>query len=220
MKTTVIWEARGGRYFLCRILRFGRSTDELKIIVTDPDSRMGAIYTEGRGRFTGDELVALQAELTYHADGTVLLKLPSYGANSPTAYRNPSGQGVRRVALADIREPEPFARYTVVKAIPYERDLADEVMVLPKSPLFSGDPFQCTFWLAPRGVSAPPQPGPCLECLDLCLPAVTASLDLLLRVEASSYRGEIMRLPNTGSPLVLCNNILQVVQYQTPVQPN
>jgi hypothetical protein len=107
-KKTVLWEGRSELHFLCRVLNVGRSSDELKIIVTEPDSPTGPMYTEGKGRFTGTELVRLQAELSYHSDGTLLQKLPSYSSRTSTEYRNPSGVGARRLPLDQIREWEPL----------------------------------------------------------------------------------------------------------------
>jgi hypothetical protein len=115
LKKTVLWQGPSELHFLCRVLNIGRSTDELKIIVTEPDSPTGAMYTEGKGRFTGTELVRLQAEVSYHSDGTLLQKLPSYSRRTSTEYRNPLGVGARRLPLRQIRQWEPFARYTVIR---------------------------------------------------------------------------------------------------------
>ena len=128
-KTTVLWQGPSQLHFLCRVLNIGRSTDELKLIVTEPDSPTGAMYTEGKGRLTGTEFVRLQAEVSYHGDGTLLLKMPSYSQRTSTEYRNPFGVGSRRVPLRNIRDWEPFARYTVARPIAYTRSVDANVVV-------------------------------------------------------------------------------------------
>lgn len=216
VKKVVIWQGPQGCYFLCRILNVGRSTDDLKVIVTHSDSNTGALYTEGQGRFTGGEVVSLHAEVTYHGDGTVLLKMPAHSDRRPTEYRNPAGTGVRRVALREVRNWEPFARYTVVRAVPLTRPIDDDVIVAKMSPILAGPPFQCTFWVGPTSLKAPTSDA---HSADLRIPGVGQELDLLLRFQPSSYRGEVMTLPNTGKPIFVCNNILQVVEYQPQVRP-
>jgi len=217
LKRVVLWQGPSGFYFLCRILNIGRSTDELKIIVTDSDSATGAMYTEGKGRFTSAELVSLQAEVSYHSDGTVLLKMPSYSQRTATEYRNPSGPGVRRVPLRDIRDWEPFARYTVARAVRYTRALDASVVVAETAPTFGGAPFACTFSLGPTSLD---EPAAAAGSADLRVRGVAQGLDLLLRFEASSYRGEVVRLPNTGKPIFVCNNVLQIVERRIVASPS
>lgn len=211
-KKTVLWQGPSELHFLCRVLNIGRSTDELKIIVTEPDSPTGAMYTEGKGRFTGTELVRLQAELSYHSDGTLLQKLPSYSQRTSTEYRNPSGVGARRLPLRQIREWEPFARYTVIRPIPYSRPPGAEVLVARDPSVLNGSPFACIFSLGPTSLA---DPGDMPGVARLRIVAVASGIDLLLEVRASLYRGEIMRLPNTGKPIFMANNVLEIVERRT-----
>jgi hypothetical protein len=209
-KKTVLWEDPSAAHFLCRVLNIGRSTDELKIIVTEPDSPTGAMYTDGKGRFTGTELVRLQAEVSYHSDGTVLQKLPTYSQRTSTEHKNPSGVGTRRLALQNIREWEPFARYRVIRCIPYNRSL-DDVVVARDSSVLNGSPFVCTFSLGPTSLANPDG----LGVARLRLGSVASGIDLLLEFRATSYRGEVMRLPNTGLPVFIAANILEIVERRT-----
>jgi hypothetical protein len=80
--------------FLFQVLNLGKKTDELKFIFTHPESGIGGMYTEGRGRFTGEEIIRLQ--ISYHADGSLLQKMPSYSPRTKTLYKNPRGEGARR----------------------------------------------------------------------------------------------------------------------------
>ena len=211
-KKTVLWEGPSELHFLCRVLNIGRSTDELKIIVTEPDSPTGAMYTEGKGRFTGTERVRRQAELSYHSDGTLLPKMPSYSPRTSTEYRNPSGVGGRRLPLDQIREWEPFARYTVIRAIPYGRLSDDDVLVARNPTLLKGSPFACLFSLGPSSLA---HPGDTPGVVRLRIVAVASGIDLLLEFRASSYRGEVMRLPNTAKPIFMANNVLEIVERRT-----
>lgn len=211
-KKTVLWECPAGLFYLCRVLNVGRSTDELKIIVTEPDSPTGAIYTERKGRFTGTELVRLQAELSYHSDGSLLQKMPSYNPRTSTEYRNPSGTGARRLPLDRIRAWEAFARYTVIRPIPYGRPPDADVLVARDNNVLDGSPFACVFSLGPTSL---PDPADHAGAARLRIVAVASGIDLLLEFRASSYRGEIMRLPSTGKPIFMANNILEIVERRT-----
>jgi hypothetical protein len=211
-KKTVLWEGPSGVYFLCRVLNIGRSTDELKIIVTEPESPTGAMYTESKGRFTGTELVRLQAELSYHSDGSLLQKMPSYSPRTSTEYRNPSGMGARRLPLDQIRAWEPFARYTVIRPIPYVRPPDADVLVARDSTVLQGSPFACTFSLGPTSLRDPSDEPVAAR---LRIVAVASGIDLLLEFRASSYCGEVMRLPNTGRPIFMTSNVLEIVERRT-----
>jgi hypothetical protein len=214
----VLWQGPSGLNFLCRVINFGRSTDELKIIITEPDSPTGAMYTEGRGHFTGTEIVRMQGEVSYHGDGKLHIKMPSYGPRTSDEYRNPSGTGVRRLPLRDIRDWEPFVRYTVVHAVVYKRPAGSGsgAIVARCDAVLDGGPFECTFALGPATLEDPIQPS---EHAHLRIRGVTQSLDLLLSFEKSSYRGEVMRLPNSGQPIVMANNVLEVVERRLVFRP-
>src|ERR687884_1578314 len=64
-------------HFLFQILNLGKNTDELKFVFTHPESGMGGMYIETRERFTGKEVIRLQPEISYYADGSLLQKMPS-----------------------------------------------------------------------------------------------------------------------------------------------
>jgi hypothetical protein len=211
-KKTVLWEGSSGLYFLCRVLNIGSSTDELKIIVTEPEAPTGAMYTEGKGRFTGTELVRLQAELSYHSDGSLLQKMPSYSPRTSTEYRNPSGMGARRLPLDQIRAWEPFARYTVIRPTPYGRPPDPDVLVARDTTVLDGSPFACTFSLGPTSL---PDPADEAGVARLRIAAVASEIDLLLEFRASSYHGKVMQLPNTGKPIFMANNVLEIVERRT-----
>lgn len=208
-KKTIVWRGPSSLYFLCRVVNVGRERDDIKIIVTDAEANLGVIYTEATGQFDGREVVRLGAELTYHADGAVLHKMLAHNETTTTEYRNPAGVSARRTPLDELKEWEPFARYTVVHATPYSRRVDDSVIAIPTCSLFAGAPFQCTFFVGPS------EAAPLLEdsqSQHLRISDIGQGLDLLLRFEPSSYRGETIRLPNTGTPVFMCNNILQAVQ--------
>jgi hypothetical protein len=211
-KTTVLWEDSSRSHFLCRVLNIGRSTDELKIIVSEPDSPTGAMYTEGKGRFTGTEIARLQGEVSYHSDGTLLLKLPAYSPRTSTEHRNPSGVGTRRVPLSQISDWEPFVRYTVIRPIAYDRARTDTTVVARAETIFDGTPFECVFFL---GAGTLNDPADAAAVVFLRIRGVARGLDLLLRFESSAYRGEVMRLTNSGKPVFMANNVIEVVEHRS-----
>lgn len=170
------------------------------------------MYTEGKDRFTGTELVRPQAELSYHSDGTLLQKMPSYSSRTSTEYRNPSGVGTRRLALDQIRKWEPFARYTMLRHIPYRRPLGADMVVARDPTVLNGSPFACMFSLGPSSLN---DPDDMAGVARLRIVEVASKIDLLLEFRASSYRGEVIRLPNTGKPIFTVNNVLEIVERRT-----
>jgi hypothetical protein len=216
LKKTVLWEDSAGLHFLCRVLNIGRSTEELKIIVSERDSPTGAMYTEGKGRFTGTEIVRLQGEVSYHADGSVLFKLPAYSPRTSTARKNPSGVGTRRLPLSEIREWEPFVRYTVIRPVAYNRAVDSATVIARAETFFDGTPFQCMFLL---GAATLDDYKDASGAATFRIRGVAQGLDLLLRFEKSDYRGEVMRLPNSGQRVFMANNVLEVVERRTVLRP-
>jgi hypothetical protein len=98
-----------------QILNLGKGADdELKFVFTHSPSGVGGVYTESKGEWSHNDIQRLQPEISYHSDGSMLMKLPSYSERTETIYKNPIGTGERRKALADIFLWEPIVKYTVL----------------------------------------------------------------------------------------------------------
>jgi hypothetical protein len=214
-KKTILWRWQSRLYFLCRALNVGRHSDEVKIIVTEPDTPTGAMYTETEDGAQNVEVIRMQGEATYHSDGSLLLKLPSYNDRTTDEYRNPGGQDTRRRALAQIDEWEPFLLYRVVRPTPYLADAQKDAMIADEWPVFKG-PFECLFFLGPTAAPLPPT-APQAEVLRL--EGIAHGLDLNLVFSPSEYRGVILRAGDAGwtTPAVL--NSMQAVERRRVFRP-
>ena len=207
--------------FLFQCLNVGKNTDELKLVFTHPDSGMGGMYLETREQFTGNELIRLQPEISYHADGSLLQKMPSYSPRTDTVYKNPAGTGHRRTPLASIREWDSFAKYTVVDYNLCKKPLGSDSEIIPCHPgVFDGTPFECIFFL---GHESMPSPKELTNRAVYRIHAVAAELDLLCCFYKSSYQGEYFYLPNRSERIFSRNNVLEIVKRRTnspsPPQP-
>lgn len=69
-------------------------------------------------------------------------------------------------------------------------------------PTFGRAPFQCTFFVGPTRAALLPEVS---DAEHVRMSGIGEDLDLLLHFEPSPYRGERMRLPNTGTPVFMCN---------------
>jgi hypothetical protein len=190
--------------FLFQVLNLGSDrSDELKFIFTHPDSGRGGKYTEGKGGSTEEGIVRFEQEISYHSDGSLLQKMPSYGSRTKTIYKNPHGMGKRRTPLADIVHWEPFAKYTVVDYALCKKPLGEDAILIPDHPgVFDGTPFECALFL---GSELMPTPMP-LSSKDTAvfrLAGVGDRLDLLCCFYRSDYLG-------TGKPIFLRQNVIEI----------
>lgn len=208
-KCSVFFTDQGGEArFLFQVLNLGKETDELKFVFTHPDSGMGGIYIEARNRFTGDEIARLQPEISYHSDGTLLQKMPSYSSRTETIYKNPQGTGHRRTPLSDIYEWEPFVRYTVADYALCLKPVGKDSTIVPQHPtVFDGTPFTCYLFL---GNQAMPSPTEIENRAVFRLPDVTSDLDLLCCFYKSDYRGEYYTLPNSSERVFMRRNVIEI----------
>lgn len=156
-KSIFFKDQQNGIHFLFQVLNLGKGiADKLKFIFTYPDSGMGGIYLETKSKFTGDEFIRLQPEISYHADGSLLQKMPSYSPRTETIYKNPHGTGQRRTPLAKIDEWEPFVKYTVVDYSLYDKPVGVDAIIVPyHSGVFDGTPFMCILFLGNESMPSP-----------------------------------------------------------------
>jgi len=196
--------------FLFQVLNLGKGeADELKFVFTHPDSGMGGIYQDVVGQFTGNEIIRLQPEISYHADGSLLQKMPSYSPRSDTIYKNPHGTGHRRTPLADIYEWEPFVKYTVVDYSLCKKPVVDSAVSVPRhAGVFDGTPFECILFLGDKEMLSPKIRN------DRCIfrqTGVASKLDLLCCFYKSNHQGEYFTLPNSPERVFVRRNMIEIV---------
>jgi hypothetical protein len=208
-KRSVFFTDRAGDVrFLFQVLNLGQQQDELKFIFNHPDSGTGGIYVEARGRFTGEEIIRLQPEISYHADGSLLQKMPRYSPRAETVYKNPDAIGLRRTPLAEIFAWERVVKYTVVDYSLCKKPLKGGDEIVPyHSGLFDGTPFECILFL---GRSSMPSPRVLPERAVLRLPGVAAGLDLLCCFYKSTYQGEHNFLPSGSARVFSRLNVIEI----------
>lgn len=196
--------------FLFQVLNLGRNTDELKFVFTHPESGMGGMYIEARERFTGEEIIRLQPEISYHADGSLLQKMPSYSPRTKTIYKNPHGTGERRTPLAEIFAWAPVVKYTVVDYSFCKKPWGNDAALVPyHSGVFDGTPFECILFLGNSSMLSPKElPNRAV----FRLPGVASSLDLLCCFYKSRYRGEYYDLPNGSERVFSRHNVIEIVE--------
>jgi hypothetical protein len=143
--------------FLVQVLNVGKGmTDELKIIFTHSASGVGGVYTESEGEWSYDDIVRLQPEISYHSDGSMLMKMPSYSERTETVYKNPKGTGHRRKPLADINWWEPIVKYTILDYLLCKKPVCYKPIVIPNhSSIMDGTPFSCVLFLGNSAIPSP-----------------------------------------------------------------
>lgn len=195
--------------FLFQVLNLGRKTDELKFVFTHPESGSGGMYIESRERFTGEEIIRPHPEISYHADGSLLQKMPSYSSRTKTIYKNPHGTGQRRTPLAEIFAWEPVLKYTVVDYALCKKPLDDDAAIVPyHSGVFDGTPFECNIFLGSGSMLSPRELS---NRAVFRLTGVTTQLDLLCCFYKSTYRGEYYYLPNGSERVLSRSNVVEIL---------
>ena len=178
--------ATGEEHFLLQCLNIGTSSDDLKFVFTDPASGIGGAYQANVERFGEGDLIRLVPEITYHGDGSLLFKMPSYHERSTTEYRNPQQPGYRRTPLDSIDFWEGFLVYRVHSYDACKKMSPSNPVFLDIAPeWFDGQPLEVRFFL---GSKRWPTPIPSETIEVERLTGFSERLDLVLHVQES--RGE------------------------------
>lgn len=196
--------------FLVQVLNIGKGdSDELKFVFTHSPSGVGGVYTESEGEWSCYDIIRLQPEVSYHSDGSMLVKFHSYSERTETVYKNPKGIGERRKPLADIFLWEPIVKYTVLNYSLCKKPVGSKAVVIPNySGIIDGRPFSCVFFLGDHRIPSPREK----EDLGVFrLPGLAINLDLLCCFYESNYKGEYRRVPNTSEEILFMGNIIQTV---------
>ena len=196
--------------FLVQALNLGKGkNDELKFVFTHAPSGGGGIYTEAEAEWSYDDIVRLQPEVSYHSDGSMLFKMPSYSERTETIYKNPKGTGERRKPLSYIFIWEPIIKYTILDYSLCKKPVGGDAIVIPNhTSIMDGSPFSCILFLGDQQMPSP------MENRDLGvfrLAGLTDRLDLLCCFYESDYMGEYRTIPNTEERVLFKGNVIQTV---------
>jgi hypothetical protein len=212
-KSIYFTDHSGNIRFLVQVLNIGKGiTDELKFVFTHSASGVGGVYTESEGEWSHGDIIRLQPEISYHSDGSMHIKMPSYSERTETIYKNPMGAGSRRKHLADIFFWEPIIKYTILDYSLCKKPIHSTAIVIPNhSSIMDGTPFNCVLFL---GNSSIPSPKERVDLGVFRLSGLTTNLDLLCCFYESDYKGEYRRIPNTTERVLFKGNIIQTVIHR------
>lgn len=205
------FDCDNNRRFLFRVINYGKEADELKFIFIPTGLGLGFTYFENLDTFTESDLVGQYAEVTYHKDGTLLHKFQSDKRGGESRYKNPAGTGRRRTPISQLREWEPFVRYTIVDCSSLKVIKSDRAFSIPHdSTIFNGDPFICTLFLGHKIYACPPNNSP-TEMI-YRINDVARNVDLILWFYKSDYQGRLMQVGKSDLTIHLRANIIEVVE--------
>ena len=133
---------------LLRILNYGKDSNELKFTFFDKRFQRKIIYNEESYKFKKGDIFTDYSEITYHSDGSVLLKHPRYHVASKK-YINPKKEGYRRRKLSKIYDWEPLIKYEVFNYQSckvdrkYIQEKKEKIYTINNKIVFNGQPFGC-----------------------------------------------------------------------------
>ena len=198
-------------HFLFQVLNVGKLTDELKFVFTDRESGVGGVYTHGRDRYDQGDIVRFVPEVSYHSDGSLLFKMPSYSKRTDTVYRNPQQLGYKRTPLSEISRWEGFLVYTVHNYELCRKSSISSPLFLAIDPSwFDGAPFEYRLFL---GSKSCPTPIASQEILVQRVNQISNQVDLLILLAKITARGFPMHIGTTDTVVWSTNNIIEVIPY-------
>lgn len=135
-----------------------------------------------------------------------------YNPDHPTVYKNPHGEGWRRTPLNEIDFWEPFLEYKVVDYNIYKKIESTNPIFLPKnSILFDGSPFECIFYLGSKD-NVPTKGSD--DHIAFRLKEMADSIDLLVVVKPTNYKGEEIQISNTDIKVGSLFGLTKLLYYQ------
>lgn len=198
-------------HFLFQVLNVGISTDELKFVFTDPESGVAGAYTPKLDRYSHDDIKRLVPEVSYHSDGSLLFKMPSYSKRTSTVYRNPQQPNYRRTPLSKIDRWEGFLLYRVHNYhICRKGDISNAQFLTINPSWFDGAPFECRLFL---GSKSYPTPIASDEILVQRFSQISEQLDLLVLFSKIKERGFPMRIGDSDQVVWSTNNIIEIIPH-------
>jgi hypothetical protein len=198
-------------HFLFQGLNIGSSGDDLKFVFTDPASGVGGVYQANPERFGEGDLIRPVPEITYHRDGSLLFKMPSYHERSTTEYRNPQQQGYRRTPLDSISFWEGFLLYRVHRYDVCKKENPSNPVFLNIAPdWFDGKPFEVRFFLGDKSC---PTPIPSETMLVERLTGLSQRLDLVLLFMKIAEQGFWVQVGDSAERVFSRNNLIEVIPH-------
>jgi hypothetical protein len=135
-------------YFLFQIINFGNNTEHLKFVFNSKKDSTAITYTESDTSFEKSDIISRHAEITYHNDGTILFKFSGRNNQKNNLYKNPFGEGIRKLPLKEIKDWIPIISYKISDySLCKKRESKYPIYVPCHERLFDGTPFECIIYL-------------------------------------------------------------------------
>jgi hypothetical protein len=209
---SVCFRAQSGQdHFLFQVLNIGRATDELKFVFTDPEAGSAGVYNAKPDRFGQGDLIRLVPEVTYHSDGSLLFKMPSYSKRTSTIYRNPQQPNYRRTPLSEIDRWQGFLLYRVhTYEICKKVEISNPQFLTLDPSWFDGSPFECRLFLGNQHYPTP------IASEDILVQRITGfsdQLDLVILLSKIQARGFPMRIGETDQVVWSTANVIELIPH-------
>jgi hypothetical protein len=181
--------------FLFKAINFGKASDQLKFLFNRSRDHRAVIATGDGKKYPHDSLIRSYAELTYHADGSLLWKYPESKRDRFAIHSNPHGEGSRRTPLNKIGVWEPVFMGNIIRYrdCPLDSDQDSEILC-DGGDIFNGEPFEFHVFLGDLRNQTPinAKHGELVHRLY----HTTCKLDMIILVKKSSYQGDRFTLGN------------------------
>ncbi|MCW9705785.1 hypothetical protein [Fodinibius salsisoli] len=212
-KKSILFNFKGEDHFLFRVINYGDSENHLKFNFFEKKVPRGLISTEKTNIIGKKDIVTGYSEFTYHSDGSLLEKFPTYPVKS-MKYKNPHGAGHRRRPLNEINDWEPLFKYEVlnyrVNEIPQDHfSQEDEIYGFKNERIFNGNSFHVLVNLAHVKFEGPKSISP--YEISKRIKGITENLDLWIVIAPIRKVGNYLKIEGMEKPIFSTNNHLQVV---------
>jgi len=197
-------------YFLFQIINFGNDNEHLKFVFNSKKDFTAITYTESGTSFEKSDITGRLGEITYHNDGTIMFKFPGGNNQKNNLYKNPFGEGIRKLPLKEIRDWIPIISYKIADySLCKKKESKSPIYVPSHERIFDGTPFECIIYLGHMAYANPPNNG--INEIIFRLNDVADKIDLIAWFFKSDFRGQVHRIPNTDIDVIV-KNVINVAQ--------
>lgn len=209
-KSIYFRDINNSEYFLFQVINFGKNSEHLKFIFTSKKDSAGITYTESDTTFEKSDIIGRHGEITYHSDGTIMFKFPNGNNQKNNLYKNPFGEGIRKLPLKEIKKFIPIIMYKVADySLCRKKESTSPIYVPANSKIFDGTPFECIIYLGHMAYANPPNNG--MNEMIFRLNDVADNIDLIVWFFKSDFRGQVRQIPNTNIKVTI-KNIINIVE--------